>query len=160
MTDASAPADLVDLLIRLAVATALGAAVGLDREIHEKPAGFRTHAMVSLGAALMTIVGLGFRVEGTPVDGVSVSRVLQGIIAGIGFIGGGAILRREDAQVVEGLTTASTIWVVAGVGIAAGLGMWPTAVATVGFALVLLVIGGPVERIIRYLWPPSKPSNS
>jgi putative Mg2+ transporter-C (MgtC) family protein len=160
MMEVSAPGDLLDLLSRLAIATALGAAVGLDREIHEKPAGFRTHAMVSLGAALMTIVGLGFRQDDGPIDAGSVSRVLQGIIAGIGFIGGGAILRREDAQVVEGLTTASTIWVVAGVGIAAGLGMWPTALATVGFTIFLLVIGGPVERALRYFRPPSKQSRS
>jgi putative Mg2+ transporter-C (MgtC) family protein len=160
MMEASAPVGLTDLVARLAIAAALGAAVGLDRELHQKAAGLRTHAMVSLGAALMTIVGLGFRIDGSAADGASASRVMQGIIAGIGFIGGGAILRREEAQIVEGLTTASTIWVVAGVGMAAGVGQWQTALVTVCFTLLLLTLGGVVDRTVRFLRGGSKKSGS
>lgn len=152
---ASTPLTIAELVARLALATVLGAAIGVNRELHQKPAGFRTHAMVSLGAALMTILALSLGGTGRAFDTAAVSRVLQGIVAGIGFVGGGAILRGDNAQGVHGLTTASSIWVVAAVGVAAGLGMWPAAVAAVALALLVLIVGGLIDRLLRR-WRPAR----
>src|SRR3954468_21560365 len=99
----SVPADIVQLALRLALATLFGAAIGFNREIWLKPAGLRTHALVSLGAALITCIGLQLTRFGAG-DASAISRIIQGIVAGIGFIGGGVILHRQDAQVVHGLT--------------------------------------------------------
>ncbi len=141
MDSVSAPATLLHVVSRLALAAGLGAAVGLNRELQEKPAGLRTHALVGLGAALMALVGVSLTGDAT-----APGRVLQGIVAGIGFIGGGAILRRGDPKGVHGLTTAASIWVVAGVGIAAGIGMWRSAAAAVVLALLVLIVGEPIDR--------------
>ena len=147
MIDAiSVPGTLAEAIGRLLVAAALGVLIGIDREIHQKPAGIRTHALVAVGAALLAIVG----VQATPFEPRdALSRVIQGVMAGIGFVGGGVILRgRGGAQPVHGLTTAASIWVVAAVGIAVGTGLWRTAVAAVVVVMVLLVLGKPVDRWI------------
>ena len=127
---------------RLLFAAAAGAAVGLNRELAGKPAGLRTHALVSLGAAGMCAVAL--TLSGDP---SSTSRVVQGVVAGVGFIGGGVIL--HNAQGVQGLTTASSIWVVAAVGIAAGLGLWQAATLITVVALIVLVAGEVADDVIR-----------
>jgi len=137
----ASPLHFWDLAGRLVLAVVLGAAVGFDREVHNKPAGFRTHAMVGLGSALMCAISLGFPGPLTH-DSEMVSRVLQGLIAGIGFVGGGAILRRDDQQDVTGLTTATSIWVVAAIGASTGLGLWQPALLTAVLALVILSGGG------------------
>src|SRR6266850_6009886 len=98
------PTDLADLALRLAAATAVGAAVGLNRELHRKPAGLRTHAAVGLGAAALTLTGA---VIAGP-DTSALAHVVQGIITGVGFLGAGVILRGEDNKQVHGLTTAAT----------------------------------------------------
>lgn len=139
--DIVSPLTFGELSLRLIVAVVLGAAVGFDRELENKPAGFRTHAMVALGAALMCVISLGFQGPQT-LDTEMASRVLQGIIAGIGFVGGGAILRRSDQPDVSGLTTATSIWVVAAIGCAAGLGLWQPAVLTAFLSLIILRGGG------------------
>ena len=143
------PLPFNDVFMRLAAGAALGGIIGINRELQRKPAGFRTHAMVSLGATLMTIAGLGLMSSDTS----SLSRILQGLVAGIGFVGGGAILRSQehpDAG-VHGLTTASSIWVVAAIGITAGLGMWEASVTATAIALVLLTLGERVDRWLRKL---------
>lgn len=141
------PADLVRLAMRLALATLLGAAVGLNREISLKPAGLRTHALVALGAALLAHVGLAL---GQPSgDGASAARIIQGLIAGIGFIGGGVILHRADVRMVRGLTTAASIWVVAASGVAVGTGLWRAAVITVGLTLVILTVGRTIDHLLH-----------
>ncbi len=139
------PHDNLALALRLGFATLLGAAVGLNREISNKPAGLRTHALVSLGAALLTQVGLQLGQS----DGAAASRIIQGMVAGIGFIGGGVILHRHDVRGVHGLTTASSIWVVAATGAAVGTGLWQAALITVVLALVILSAGRRIDHALH-----------
>jgi putative Mg2+ transporter-C (MgtC) family protein len=151
-TDAiSAPGTITDILIRLFFAAGLGGAIGLNREWEQKPAGLRTHALVGLGSALFALVGLALALEGPEQDLTAPSRILQGLVAGVGFIGGGAILRREQSGSVEGLTTATSIWIVAAVGVATGVGMWRSALASVTIALVILTAGESIDRVLRRL---------
>jgi len=133
---------LLDVLLRLLLAFLCGAAIGLNREFHRKPAGFRTFALVSLGSAIVVIVIEG---EGGP---DAASRVIQGILTGIGFLGAGVIFRRESPSKVSGLTTAAAVWLTAGLGVAAGLGQYTVAVAGTAISLALLLLGGPFERLI------------
>jgi len=144
----SAPQDTISIVGRLLLAALLGAAIGLNRELVLKPAGLRTHALVSLGSALAMLTGLHLA---QPVGGDSSapSRVIQGVLAGVGFIGGGVILRRSDALEVHGLTTAASIWIVAATGAAAGAGLWRSAVTAVVLALAVLMIGNPLDRVVR-----------
>ena len=139
--------DTLTVALRLGLATVLGAAIGLNREMSLKPAGMRTHALVALGAALATHIGLQLAQPGVG-DTAAPGRIIQGIVAGIGFIGGGAILHRREGASVEGLTTAASIWVVAATGVAAGAGLWRAAVVTVLFSLLLLAVGR-FERVVR-----------
>jgi putative Mg2+ transporter-C (MgtC) family protein len=129
----------------LLLATLFGALIGLNREREGKPAGLRTHSLVSLGAATLTVVAL--LLQGS--DAAAPGRVLQGIVAGVGFIGAGVILHRQDARGVEGLTTAAAIWIVAAIGVATGAGLWRTAASVVGIALALLVVGERVDRWVH-----------
>lgn len=146
--------ELLDLesLIKLGVATLLGGLVGLEREIHGRPAGLRTNALVCMAAALLIIVSRSGALAGladqTGVNlNVDPARMAAGIVTGIGFLGAGAILRIRES-LVRGLTTAATIWFVAAVGIAVGLGEWILALASTLMALVLLLIFGRMERFI------------
>ncbi len=118
------------MALRLLLAAALGAIIGFQRERAGKPAGLRTHILICVGAAIFTVVSIyGFAAD--------TARVAAGIVTGIGFIGAGAIIRGGEGIVV-GLTTAATIWAVAGIGLAAGAGLYlASAVAT---ALVLIVL--------------------
>lgn len=118
--------DELEVVMRLLLAAALGAAIGLERELTRQPAGFRTHLLVALGAALFAVAGTV-----TPGDP---TRVAAQVVTGVGFLGGGAILR--DRTRVKGLTTAASLWVTAAVGLAAGLGQ--AVAAGVGAALALL----------------------
>lgn len=131
------------IIIRLAVAAFLGALIGYDRERRGKEAGLRTHMMVSLGSALFILVPLR--------DGMEIgdaSRVLQGIITGIGFLGAGAILKQDKHASIRGLTTASSIWVAAAIGIAAGMGNEVTAIMGTLAALFILIVVRRFERRI------------
>jgi putative Mg2+ transporter-C (MgtC) family protein len=134
-----------EILLRLAAAALAGGALGFDRELHHKPAGLRTLALVSLGAAIAALSSAEF--FGAQPD--AVSRVSQGVLTGIGFIGAGVIMRVEQAGWVTGLTTAASIWVVAGLGYASGLGQWRLTLCGVAVALVILIAGGKIERAIR-----------
>ena len=139
------PASLFDVAGRLAIAALLGGAIGLNRELHQKPAGVRTHAIVAMGAALLSLVST---LSITPAgDASGVSRVIQGIVAGIGFLGGGVILRREQSNQIQGLTTAATIWLVAAVGVAAGVGLWRTALIAIVLSLLVLTLGRRFEKL-------------
>ena len=109
----------IEVILRLLLATTLGAGIGYQREKANKPAGLRTHILIALGAALFTVVSIfGFG------DGVDSSRVAAGVVAGVGFIGAGVIFRGSRGDVLVGLTTAASIWVTAAVGLAAGAGMY------------------------------------
>lgn len=122
----------VEMILRLLLAAALGAVIGYQRERAKKPAGLRTHVLICLGAALFTVVSIyGFGVASDP------ARVAAGVVVGIGFLGAGAILHREGG-IVAGLTTAATIWAVAGIGLAAGAGLY--LISAVATALVLTVL--------------------
>lgn len=122
----------VEMVLRLLLAAALGAIIGYQRERAKKPAGLRTHVLISLGAAIFTIASIyGF---GATDD---TARVAAGVVAGVGFLGAGAIIRGGEGIVV-GLTTAATIWSVAGIGLAAGAGLY--LVSAVATALVLIVL--------------------
>ncbi len=147
MDPVNVPADTMALVGRLALATLLGAALGVNREMSLKPAGLRTHALVSLGAALVTIVGLQLGQSGG--DAAAASRIIQGLVAGIGFIGGGVILRRGDTQEVQGLTTAASIWIASVTGVAVGTGLWRAALSAVILSLILLSLGRPVDDALH-----------
>ena len=148
------PPDTGELLLRLGAAAVIGSGIGIDREVRGKPAGMRTHALVSLGAALVTVVIV--RVAPSNVEHVdAISRVIQGIIAGVGFLGGGAILKSSES--VPGLTTAASIWFVAALGIACGTGQWIAALIAVVFALVILIGGQVAEKYVRRLFGPHEP---
>ena len=140
------PHDLMEVALRLLAATLIGSGIGLDREVRRKPAGMRTHALVALGSALVTLVVVRFDPRALHVD--AISRAIQGIIAGVGFLGGGAILKAEH-EIVSGLTTAASIWLVASLGIACGVGQWVAALIALAFALIILIVGGPVEGLVH-----------
>lgn len=120
-----------DLLMRLLLAAGLGAVLGVEREYRHKPAGLRTNILISIGAALFTIVSIQLTT-----DGGSADRVAAQIVTGIGFLGAGAILRH--GATVQGMTTAATIWVNAAVGMAAGAGLLGLAVATTALTIAVL----------------------
>ena len=126
-----------EALLRLALAAALGGAVGIERELREREAGFRTHLLVSLGSALFTIAGAyGFHDLLTHGSSIDPTRVAAQIVTGIGFLGAGAIIRQGVA--VRGLTTAATLWVVAAIGLTSGAGYYSAAVITTALVLFSL----------------------
>ena len=140
MTD-SLSADLV-VIVRLLAAALAGLALGFQREISDKPIGMRTLGLISLGAAMVSVAALRYPGLGSEPD--AASRVLQGIIqglmVGVGFIGAGVILRDTSTNKVHGLTTATTVWIAAGLGIACGLADW--VVVTTGLVLALVILIG------------------
>jgi putative Mg2+ transporter-C (MgtC) family protein len=138
-----------EILFRLGAATLIGCALGLNREIRGKPAGMRTHALVALGTALVTLTGISLAAHDGEFDSNSVSRVIQGIVAGIGFLGGGTILKSDSGEQISGLTTAASLWVVACLGIACGVGLWRMALVALGLALLVLIAGEAVERVLH-----------
>ena len=141
--------EIGDIIVRLLAASAAGGAIGLNRDLAQKPIGVRTLGLVSLGAATVSVATI--QVHGIAENTDAMSRVVQGIIqgimAGISFIGAGVILRNAEAGTVEGLTTAATVWVAAALGIACGLGAWRTVVVGTVLALLLLVAVPWLERL-------------
>jgi putative Mg2+ transporter-C (MgtC) family protein len=134
-------ASVREVLVRLSVAFAVGGLVGWERQRMEKPAGLRTHMLVSLGSA--TFVLLGFEVGGhiAPkygTEGLDPTRVLQGVVGGIGFLGAGAIIKSSGH--VTGMTTAASVWIAGALGAAAGLGAYIVAVAATAFTLLTLYV--------------------
>jgi putative Mg2+ transporter-C (MgtC) family protein len=111
-------AEQLDLVLRLLLAAVLGATIGLEREIHEHPAGMRTHLLVSLGSAGFTVLSI----YAFPAPGADPARIAAQIVTGVGFLGAGAILK--EGATIRGLTTAASLWAVAAVGMAAGAGAW------------------------------------
>lgn len=125
--------DITRVFVRLVVAVALGALLGYERESVGASAGLRTHMLVSLGSALFVLIPLQ---AGMPL--ADVSRVLQGVTAGVGFLGAGAILKSQNENQITGLTTAAGVWLTSAVGVAAGMGREGTAVLSALFALAIL----------------------
>ncbi|MDP2916507.1 MAG: MgtC/SapB family protein [Dehalococcoidia bacterium] len=123
------------ITIRLLLAAALGAAIGYQRGRAGKPAGLRTHILICVGSALFTVASIyGFGDYGDAV------RVAAGVVVGVGFLGAGAIIQRTSEGYIAGLTTAATIWIVAGIGMAAGVGLYLAAVVATLIALVVLLL--------------------
>ncbi|MDX2228641.1 MAG: MgtC/SapB family protein [Leptolyngbyaceae cyanobacterium bins.349] len=140
------PENWVELTIRLGLAMFLGGAIGWERQASGKAGGLRTHMLVSLGAALFILVPLQ---TGASED--SVSRGVQGIATGVGFLGAGEIVHRSLASgkpQVKGLTSAASIWVTAAVGVLAGLGLWQTCVIATLLTLLVLIVVRWLERIL------------
>jgi putative Mg2+ transporter-C (MgtC) family protein len=142
-------------LARLALATALGAVIGLERELDEKAAGLRTHMLVALGAALFTLVSAYGFSEFVGKDHVSFdpSRIAAQIVTGIGFLGAGVIFR--SGFTVRGLTTAASLWLVAAIGMAAGVGYWQGALIATAAGVVAL---RPLEWLKRFALPTRRPA--
>ena len=135
-------ARLTRITVRLTLAAALGGVLGFERERSGKAAGLRTHMLVALGAALFVLIPQQAGMS----DGDQ-SRVIQGLVAGIGFLGAGAILKGESDEEVKGLTTAASLWLTAAIGVAAGLGREATAAVSTTLALAILAT---VPRVARY----------
>lgn len=134
-----------EVLIRLVLAGVLGAIIGLERESHRRPAGFRTHTLVSVGSALVMLVSAyGLSRGGTSFWPYDPTRIAAQVVSGIGFLGAGTILR--EGPTVRGLTTAASLWVVAGIGLAAGAGFYLGAVVATALAVVVLVWLSRIER--------------
>ena len=127
-------------LFRLGLAAMLGGLVGFEREHTGKAAGLRTHMLVALGCTLLMLLPeeLGIDTQGS-------SRVIAGVVAGIGFLGAGAILKRTEPLEIHGLTTAASIWVTAAIGLAVGGGAWQTAIIAVMLTFVILSVLGWLE---------------
>lgn len=141
-----------EIFLRLAAAVAIGSVIGLNRELHSKPAGLRTHALVTLGSAVATLACIHYGGVNHLPGLDALSRVIQGIITGIGFLGAGVIMREQSSSRIHGLTTAATIWVAASLGIVCALGQWQLVLLATGWVLVILVLGSPLERFISKLW--------
>jgi putative Mg2+ transporter-C (MgtC) family protein len=137
-------AQLVRIAVRLLLSAGLGAVVGLQREQTGKPAGLRTHMLVALGATLFVLAPLEMDVSMS-----DIGRVIQGVATGIGFIGGGAILKLSAEREVRGLTSAAGIWITAAAGVAVGLGRLAIAAVSILLTWIILAIIGRAERRIE-----------
>lgn len=143
--------QLTRIVLRLAVAALLGGLVGLEREHKGKAAGVRTHMLVSMGAALFVLAA-----QQAGISAGDNSRVLQGIVAGVGFLGAGTILKGDAESQVKGLTTAAGIWLTAAVGVSAGLGLETTAVLATALALAIFWAAPLMQSAISHPAPPPR----
>ena len=146
LTDAG---EVTRMLLRLTLAALLGGLLGIEREQKGKAAGVRTHMLVAMGAALFVLLS---QQAGMPSS--DMSRVIQGIIAGIGFLGAGTILKSDNDERVRGLTTAAGIWLTAAIGVAAGMGRESTAVLSTLLALAIFTL---MPRLVNLLEKPEPP---
>jgi len=150
------PGDLAIIIERLGLATLAGSAIGLNRKIHGKPVGIRTHSLLALASATLVYVSYGAGL----INGPPVPQTVQGIVTGIGFVGAGVILHRSGSKNrITGLTTASALWFTAALGVACGAGLFVPAVVATIIALIVLIIGGPIEGYIegRFRKPDATP---
>ena len=133
--------DFTKASMRMLVAAVLGAVIGYERQAKGRPAGLRTHMLVALGSAIFVIAPAqsGMQTE-------DLSRVLQGVVAGIGFLGAGAIIKLTQDREIQGLTTAASIWVTASIGIAAGMGRETTAILSAVVTVFVLTVLYRLER--------------
>ena len=153
--------DWLEIVMRLGAATLAGGLIGLNRDLHGKPIGLKTLGLVGLATAMVVMVA-------DPSGDVTrisdaASRVIQGILTGIGFLGAGVIVRAEHHLRVRGLTSAACTWLAACVGIACGVGQWRIVAVAVAIAFAILTVGGPAERWLHRTLggkdqPPPKPA--
>lgn len=138
--------DTVEIALRLGAATLAGGAIGLNRDLHGKPTGVRTLGIVALGSALVVMTAgdlAGAR------DANAASRAIQGVITGIGFLGAGVILHSVPGLHVQGLTTASCIWLTACVGLACGIGAWSAIAVALPLIFLILMFGHGIEKAVH-----------
>jgi putative Mg2+ transporter-C (MgtC) family protein len=136
--------DLAEIILRLGGATLIGAAIGLNRDLRGKPIGVRTLGLVGLASAVAV---LAVAPDGAGGDFNPASRVIQGVLTGIGFLGAGVIVRREVGKIVHGLTSAACTWTTACLGLVCGLAAWQIVATGAALVFVLLIFGGPFERM-------------
>ncbi len=137
----------LDMLLRLCVAAGLALFLGLERELRGKPAGLRSHMLVSLGSATFIIIGMSVlfaTAEGDPSARIDPTRVVQGVVGGIGFLGAGSIIRSGGQ--IQGITTGASIWLAGAIGVAAGINNFYLAGMVTFIALVIMVVLGRFER--------------
>src|SRR6476661_1436248 len=142
--------DTFDIALRLSAASVVGVVLGLNRDLHGKPTGVRTLGILCLGSAVAVL-------SIHAVTGTDASRVIQGIVTGVGFLGAGVIVRSEKGHHVQGLTTAACVWVTACMGAACAVAQWQIVVIGVVLVFVVLAFGGPFEKAIDRRWP-SRPT--
>ena len=144
--------NLSEIVFRLLSAVLIGCVIGLDRNLHGKPTGMKTLGLVALGASLTTMASMDFSFVQGAYDPGAVSRTIQGVITGIGFLGAGVIIHDRTSERVHGLTTAASIWVTAAIGIVCGLGAWKIAGIALVIVLILFIVGRPLERLLHRQW--------
>jgi putative Mg2+ transporter-C (MgtC) family protein len=135
--------EIMEIIIRAGAAVLAGAALGLNRDLHGKPTGVRTLGLVGLGSALAVMAVSDSH------DVSAVSRVMQGILTGIGFLGAGVIIRNDQGQQIHGLTTAACAWLTACIGVTCGVGEWRIVLVSLVFAFLLLTVGGRLEKLLH-----------
>ena len=138
----------VGMLARLFVATLCGGLIGLEREIHGKVAGLRTHALVSLGSALIMLVSMDMFAAYRGIASVDPTRIAAQVVSGIGFLGAGAIIRFPTG--ITGLTTAASLWVVSAIGLASGAGFFKPALAATILVLMVLFLFAQMGRFLGW----------
>lgn len=144
------PISDFDSFMRLGLALVIGAVIGLNRNVHGKSAGLRTNALVAIGSAFSVLAVRQLATD--PAHGAdALSRVIQGLLTGTGFLGAGLILHSENGKKVHGLTTAAAVWVSAILGAGCGAGLYSTVLVAMLLVIVLLIVGGPLERWLHRL---------
>lgn len=136
--------DWSEIVLRLGAATLAGGLIGLNRDLHGKPIGLRTLGLVGLATAMVVVLAATFNNVTKSPD--ATSRIIQGILTGIGFLGAGVIIHRENRFRVQGLTSAACTWLTACVGIICGAGQWRIVTVALGLTFIVLIFGGKVER--------------
>jgi putative Mg2+ transporter-C (MgtC) family protein len=134
--------DWSEIVLRLGAATLAGGLIGLNRDLHGKPIGLRTLGLVGLATATVVVLAATFDTKSSD----ATSRIIQGILTGIGFLGAGVIIHRENRSRVQGLTSAACTWLTACVGIVCGAGQWRIVAVALGITFVVLIVGGKTER--------------
>lgn len=143
-----------ELITRLCLSALLGGILGLEREWRHKDAGLRTNTLIAMGSTLFTVMSIDLSTG----SGGDSTRIAAGIVTGVGFLGAGAIMRTGAG--IKGLTTAAMIWVNAAVGVAVGAGEYRVAIVATGVAIVVLVVLGPLERVVDRLRPKTRPEDA
>jgi putative Mg2+ transporter-C (MgtC) family protein len=154
--------EMLDISLRLIAAALVGMVIGLNRDLKGKPAGMRTLGLVALASAIVSVAATHVEGMAGHTDGMSrvVQGIIQGIMAGVGFIGAGVILRDRQGLTVTNLTTAAAVWITAALGIACALAAWRIVGLGVLITFAVLVIGGPIERLChRVFGLPQNPND-
>jgi putative Mg2+ transporter-C (MgtC) family protein len=139
--------DWSEIVLRLGAATLAGGLIGLNRDLQGKPIGLRTLGLVGLATAMVVVLAESFGNTDKVPD--AISRVIQGILTGIGFLGAGVIVHRENLSRVQGLTSAACTWLTACIGIICGAGQWRIVTVALGITFLVLIFGGKVERRVH-----------